>query len=197
MNEITIADILKYKRLNFIIAIGDLHVPHRSHGIPPEFKKLLVPEKIQHILCTGNLVSKDIHDYFKTLTSDVHVVKGEFDENSSYPDTKVVTIGQFKFGLCHGQQIVPWGDKTSLAALQREMDVDVLITGHTHHIEVFEANNKLFINPGSATGAFSNITHDVTPSFVLMDVQGYDITIYIYKLIDGSVKVEKLEHSKQ
>ncbi|EGC28299.1 hypothetical protein DICPUDRAFT_160371 [Dictyostelium purpureum] len=181
----------------FIIAIGDTHVPHRSHGIPPEFKRLLVPEKTNHILSTGNLVSKEIYDYFKTLTSDVHIVKGDLDENTSYPDTKVVNIGEFKFGLYHGHQIVPSGDKSSLALLQRQLDADVLITGHTHKPEVFEANGKLFVNPGSATGAFSNISNDVIPSFVLMDVQSNNITVYIYKLIDGQVKVEKIDYVKQ
>jgi hypothetical protein len=28
------------------------------------------------------------------------------------------------------------------------------------------------INPGSATGAYSSITYDVNPSFVLMDIDG-------------------------
>jgi len=40
----------------------------------------LVPGKIQHILCTGNLCTKDSYDYLKTLASDVHVVRGDFDE---------------------------------------------------------------------------------------------------------------------
>ncbi len=65
-----------------VLVIGDLHVPHRTHSIPAKFRKLLVPGRIQHILCTGNLVSKDMHDYLKTLASDVHVVKGDFDEVS-------------------------------------------------------------------------------------------------------------------
>eukprot|EP01132_Coremiostelium_polycephalum_P007464 gene7464-9171_t len=156
----------------------------------------MVPEKIQHILCTGNLVSKEIHDYFKTKTTDVHIVRGDLDENSKYPETKIVTIGNFKFGLCHGHQVVPWGDKAALSALERQLNVDVLITGHTHRLEVYESNGKLFVNPGSATGAFSNISNDVIPSFVLMDVQGNNITVYIYKLIDNQVKVEKVEHTK-
>ena len=42
-----------------------------------------VPGKIQHILCTGNLCSKETFDYLKTLASDVHVVKGDFDDVSS------------------------------------------------------------------------------------------------------------------
>ncbi len=50
---------------------------------------------------------------------------------------------------------MPWGDKESLAVLQRQLDVDVVISGHTHQIQVNEYDQKLFINPGSATGAYN------------------------------------------
>ncbi|KOB76377.1 Vacuolar protein sorting-associated protein 29 [Operophtera brumata] len=36
--------------------------------------------RIQHILCTGNLCTKESYDYLKTLASDVHIVRGDFDE---------------------------------------------------------------------------------------------------------------------
>ncbi|CAH3110718.1 unnamed protein product, partial [Porites lobata] len=74
-----------------VLVLGDLHIPHRQHSLPAKFKKLLVgwptanasvPGKIQHILCTGNLCTKDSYDYLKTLASDVHVVRGDFDEAS-------------------------------------------------------------------------------------------------------------------
>ena len=55
-------------------------MPHRGSGVPAKFRKLLVPGKIQHILCTGNLCSKESFDYLKTLASDVHVVRGDFDD---------------------------------------------------------------------------------------------------------------------
>ncbi|CAH7668219.1 expressed protein [Phakopsora pachyrhizi] len=35
------------------------------------------------------------------------------------------------------------------------MDVDVLVSGAIHRFEAFEFGSKLFINPGSATGAFT------------------------------------------
>lgn len=43
----------------------------------------------------------------------------------------------------------------SLALLQRQFDVDILISGHTHKFEAFEHENKFYINPGSATGAYN------------------------------------------
>lgn len=36
-----------------VLVLGDLHIPHRSASLPAKFKKLLVPGRIQHILCTG------------------------------------------------------------------------------------------------------------------------------------------------
>jgi vacuolar protein sorting-associated protein 29 len=69
----------------------------------------------------------------------------------------VLTLGEFKVGLCHGHQAVPWGDRESLAILQRQLDVDILITGHSHKFEAFEYESKFFINPGSATGAYSGL----------------------------------------
>ena len=35
-----------------------------------------------------------------------------------------------------GIQVVPWGDNESLGIMQRQMDVDILITGHTHKFKV-------------------------------------------------------------
>ncbi len=29
-------------------------------------------------------------------------------------------------------QVVPWGDRDALAILQRKLDCDILVTGHTH-----------------------------------------------------------------
>ena len=94
-------------------------------------------------------------------------VRGDFDDGTflpnvadGLPETKMVKIGQFQLGLCHGHQVVPWGDAEALGALQRQLDCDVLITGHTHVFSAYEREGKLYINPGSATGAFS-------PSFAL------------------------------
>lgn len=63
-----------------VLVLGDLHIPHRCNTLPAKFKKLLVPGKIQHILCTGNLCTKESYDYLKTLAGDVHIVRGDFDE---------------------------------------------------------------------------------------------------------------------
>ncbi|KAH1180320.1 hypothetical protein KIL84_009156 [Mauremys mutica] len=186
----------KGKPLLLVLVLGDLHIPHRCNSLPAKFKKLLVPGKIQHILCTGNLCTKESYDYLKTLAGDVHVVRGDFDENLNYPEQKVVTVGQFKIGLIHGHQVIPWGDTASLALLQRQLDVDILISGHTHKFEAFEHENKFYINPGSATGAYNALEINIIPSFVLMDIQASTVVTYVYQLIGDDVKVERIEYKK-
>ncbi|KAF7722704.1 Vacuolar protein sorting-associated protein 29 [Apophysomyces ossiformis] len=174
-----------------VLVIGDLHIPHREHDLPVKFKKLLVPGKIQQIICTGNICDKETLDYLKTIAGDIAVVKGDFDE-------AMITHGNIRIGVLHGHQIIPWGDKESLDITARQMEVDVLLTGHTHKFEAFENNGRFFINPGSATGAYSASpdVSDPIPSFVLMDVQNSTVVTYVYKLVDNDVKVEKLEYKK-
>ncbi|KAB2041928.1 hypothetical protein ES319_D02G181300v1 [Gossypium barbadense] len=41
-----------------VLALGDLHIPHRAADLPPKFKSMLVPGMIQHVFCTGNLCIK-------------------------------------------------------------------------------------------------------------------------------------------
>lgn len=55
-------------------------MPFRSSGLPAQFKKLLTPGKIQHVLCTGNLCTKEMYEFLKSIANDVHVVRGDFDE---------------------------------------------------------------------------------------------------------------------
>ncbi|CAG0897579.1 unnamed protein product [Darwinula stevensoni] len=123
-------------------------------------------------------------------------VVGDFDENPNYPEQKVVTVGQFRIGLVHGHQVIPWGDVEALAMLQWQLDVDIIISGHTHKFEAYEHENKFFINPGSATGAYNALERKVIPSFVLMDIQSSTVVTYVYQLIDDEVKVERIEYKK-
>lgn len=117
-------------------------------------------------------------------------------------------------GIVHGQQIVPAGDGEMLAALARQMDVDVLISGGTHRWVEQRCNwiSKLIAasKPSSLMADSSSTrvlpqahgvgsmgetarpsqpadTSDSTPSFALLDVQGPVIVTYVYQLVDGEV----------
>jgi vacuolar protein sorting-associated protein 29 len=88
----------------------------------------------------------------------------------------------------------------------------VFVWGGTHRFEALELEGRFFINPGSATGAITSgywaegyylpffsfelsltgFREDPVPSFMLMDVQGMSLVLYIYTLDNGQIKVEKV-----
>lgn len=181
-----------------VLIIGDLYIPHRAHDLPSKFRKLLVPGKIQQILCTGNVCDQETYEYLRTVASDVCIVRGDYDENTTFPPSAVVVHPPIRVGIVHGHQCVPTGDLDVLSALARQMDVDVLVSGHTHTFQAIEYGGRFFVNPGSATGAWTGLHNsDPTPSFALMDIQGPVVVTYVYQLVEGEVRVEKIEYRKE
>ena len=180
-----------------VLVVGDMFVPQRAPDISEQFKSILIPNKLQHVLSLGNIGSRESNDWLKSLSNDFHQVKGDFDEGD-IPEKKVVQIGEFKIGMVHGHQVLPWGDPEALSNVQRELGCDILLSAHTHQIDVRAKEGKFFINPGSISGAFSHLMPDPTPSFVLMVLQGEDAIVYLYVLNDKKQKIEvsKLEFSK-
>ncbi|CAK3868872.1 Vacuolar sorting-associated 29 [Lecanosticta acicola] len=124
--------------------------------------------------------------------------------------SKVVTHGSLRIGFTHGDSIIPPGDPDALLIAARQMDVDVLCWGGTCKFEAYEMEGKFFVNPGSATGAVSWLDETLPeqeedenniPSFVLMDVQGDVLVLYVYQLkkdAEGNenVGVEKVSFRK-
>ena len=101
-------------------------------------------------------------------------MKGRFDvEATSLPLTQVVTHGNIRVGFLEGFTLVS-NEPDLLLAEANKLDVDVLCWGGTHRFECFEYMDKFFVNPGSATGAYSTSAgldgEEIVPSFCLMDV---------------------------
>ena len=180
-----------------VLVVGDMFVPQRSPDINEQFKSILIPNKLQHVLSLGNIGSRESYDWLKSLSNDFHTAKGDFDEGD-IPEKKVVQIGEFKIGMIHGHQVLPWGDLDALTNVQRELGCDILLSGHTHQIGVKVKEKKFYINPGSISGAFSHLIADPNPSFILMILQGEEAIVYLYVLNDKSQKFElsKIEFSK-
>lgn len=103
-------------------------------------------------MCTGNLCTPEEGAWLRSLAPSVAVTKGDFDDDEGLEESTVLTVGDFRIGMCHGSGVVPWGDAEALAAVARRLDVDVLVTGHTHEQSVMEVGGKILVNPGSLTG---------------------------------------------
>lgn len=176
-----------------VLIIGDLHIPYKAHEISRIFRDHLQPGKIHQILCTGNVCVKSEMDYLRTICNEIVVVRGELDEEGiSNIEQTVLTIGGFRVGLISSYSAFPIDDHSRLAIKQRELGVDILIHGGTHKADAYEYDGCFYLDPGSATGAFTPTNANPTPSFILLNVQGTTAVAYIYTLADdGTINVRK------
>ncbi|CBZ52439.1 putative vacuolar protein sorting 29 [Neospora caninum Liverpool] len=181
---------------DLVLLIGDFHIPQRAIDLPPCFRELLNTDKIRHVLCTGNVGCASVVDSLRSISSSLHIVKGDADAGFDFPEYKVLQFGQFKVGLIHGHQIVPYGDGGSLLHWQRKLDCDILVYGHLHKDSVVELEGKFFVNPGSATGAYQPWLTEKVPSFMLMAVQGSSVVLYVYEEKNGKAEVVMSEFKK-
>lgn len=164
------------------VFVHSLHAPYDTHNSNTSL--------LHHV--------QSMYDYLKSICSDVIIAQGDFDESTKWPDTAILTIGDLRIGVCHGHQVLPWGDSDALAILQSRLNVDILVTGHTHAFSAYQHGDRLILNPGSVTGVLSSPSNrNPTPSFALMDVNKNTATVYVYELVDGEIKVDKVEYVKE
>ena len=180
-----------------VLLVGDMFIPQRISDLSEHFKSLLSPNKINHVLCLGNMGSKESYDWLKSLSNDFHCVKGDYDLDDALLDQKVIQIGEFKIGIIHGHQVLPAGDIDSLSNIQRQLGCNILLSGYTHELSIKVKDNVLFINPGSISGAFSPSIKDNSPSFILLALQGDIAIIYSYIFNNENKKsdVKKYEYN--
>lgn len=183
---------------SLVLLIGDFHTPQRKGDIPACFKELLNTDKIGMVLCTGNVGSKSVVTMLQGIAGeDCKIVSGDADHGFDFPETSVVVVGEFKVGIIHGHQIVPWGDQTALVKTAGRLGVDILVSGHTHRHSILDLGGKFLVNPGSVTGACNALGEfDITPSFMLMAIQGPNVVLYTYEENNGETKVTSTELKK-
>uniref|UniRef100_A0A7S2E2M5 Vacuolar protein sorting-associated protein 29 n=1 Tax=Alexandrium andersonii TaxID=327968 RepID=A0A7S2E2M5_9DINO len=183
---------------SLVLLIGDYHTPQRKGDVPSCFKELLNTDKIGMVLCTGNVGCKSTVDQLKGIAGeDCKIVSGDADYGLDFPEQHVTKVGEFSVGVIHGHQIIPWGDNVALAKCAGRLGVDILVSGHTHRHGIVSMGGKFIVNPGSVTGACTAMgDFDITPSFMLMSVQGPNLTLYTYEENNGEAKVSVNELKK-
>ena len=63
-----------------VLLLGDFHVPFRAAEVPPKYREMITPNKVNTVLCTGNMGCREINDWVKSLSANNHTVKGDFED---------------------------------------------------------------------------------------------------------------------
>lgn len=151
-----------------IVLIGDTHVPERAEKIPEQFVEEINQADI--VMCTGDITDENVMEKMMEEADEFHVVRGE-EDYLELPEQDLVNIEGLTFGLIHGHQFDEGdvvgdtkpgiedeeeGEKGMMEKITeygKLMNVNILVTGHTHSPFRAEKEGVIMFNPGTATGA--------------------------------------------
>ena len=178
-----------------VLIIGDFHIPRRAKEIPEKILEFLGSEKLDLILCTGDLiVPKVIYEIEKF--GPVKLVSGNMDFQSMAPDKHILNIQGWKIALIHGDVVHPRGNVKKLISIAYNLDVNILISGHTHADMVKFRDKVLLLNPGSATAAWSFVSSNLS-SFIILEITDTKVIVQLHKLLFDKFNIEKQEFEKR
>ena len=100
------------------------------------------------ILHAGDLSDISILDAFRG--KEIHAVHGNmcnFGSQQLLPGSKLIMVGGFQIGLCHGA----WGPRHTIEERVWAMfpQADCIVYGHSHQAVCHRTGGILFINPGT------------------------------------------------
>lgn len=115
----------------------------------------------------------------------VESVRGNCDFGP-YPEELAFPVEGRRILLTHGHA---YGVKSGLLRLRlrgAELQVDIVVYGHTHVPEYSYENGIRFVNPGS----LSSVRNGVYPTYAVMELAGEDVDVEICRLGQGPMHLK-------
>ena len=151
--------------------LGDNNINIKALTIAetPEFGILRVvlndTEKAKKVLKENGFIAK---------IAPVVAVEGNMDRvhgDIDLPVSRIIEVEGHKIGIIHGE-VYPRGDTQQLYYHALQLEVDILVSGHSHIAQLEKIKNVILVNPGSPTNPRLS-----DPSVALMEINGNDISI--------------------
>ena len=129
--------------------ISDTHIPDRMRELPEKVFEAF--KDVEMILHAGDITSQEVIEKLEEIAP-VTAIQGNTDRivGLNLPKTAVVEAEELKIGVIHGE-VYPRADTQQLHYLAKQLDVDILVSGHSHQPKVEKVEDVLLINPGSPT----------------------------------------------
>ncbi len=180
-----------------ILVFGDLHVPTRRDSIPDVFAQQISESVYDLALVTGDLVDEDMMRKVMPPLPECYIVQGNMDFGYSHEFHYELQIEDLKFLLLHGTQLHPRGNLDQLWEVLLNVDGDVAVHGHTHVPAVNLYRGRLFINPGTITGATGGRGGRKDASYIDLEVSGSHTTVTLHITNWRTIKSSTLSFEKQ
>ena len=180
-----------------VLVFGDTHIPSRRDSIPEEFYKHIKDNVYDLALITGDLEREsDMRAALPPLPRSFIVI-GNMDYNSSYNFHEQVQLDDFNLLLIHGTQLRPRGSIEQLWEILQQIGGDVAVHGHTHRAAIDLYKDRLFLNPGTISGATGGWGGRADASFIELEVQSSEMKVILHQTDWRVVKVSEIQFLKQ
>lgn len=157
-----------------ILVMSDTHIPHRAKDLPTEFYERV--EDVDLIIHAGDFTTIRVLRELESFKPVVGVV-GNMDEPELYsvlPEIRVEKLEGLRVGIFHGV-----GSPIGLEVKVREkfdrenLEVDLIIFGHSHRWFYGEVDGVKMLNPGSITDRFFTYRR----SFAILTIEGSEFSV--------------------
>ena len=167
--------------------ISDTHIPDRAKEIPENVYSAF--KNVDLILHAGDLTSLKVIEELENIAP-VIAIQGNMDRVNgiNLPTAKVLEAEGLRIGIVHGE-VYPRADTQQLLYLARELNVDILVSGHSHQPKIEQTEGILLLNPGSPV-----VPRLADRTVMLLDINNKEVDVEIVKI--GSPVCSALDFDK-
>ena len=158
-----------------IVLISDTHIPDRAMILTT--KVIEAFEDVELIIHAGDLTSPKVIEELEEIAP-VMAVQGNMDRarGIDLPKAKIIEAEGLRIGAIHGE-VYPRADSDQLLYLAKELDVDILVSGHSHQPKIEQKEGILLLNPGSPI-----VPRLADRTVMLLDINNRQVDVEIVKI---------------
>ncbi|WP_458455235.1 metallophosphoesterase [Methanobrevibacter sp.] len=167
--------------------ISDTHIPDRARILPQNVIDTF--NDVDLILHAGDLTSPKVLEELEGIAP-VMAVQGNMDRANGIdlPKARVIEVDDLRIGLIHGE-VYPRADSQQLLYLARELNADILVSGHSHQPKIKQSEGILLLNPGSPI-----VPRLADRTVMLLEINDNEVDVEIVKI--GSPVCSALDFDK-
>lgn len=170
--------------------ISDTHIPDRMRELPEKVFEAF--KDVEMILHAGDVTSQEVIEKLEEIAP-VTAIQGNTDRivGLDLPKTAVVEAEELKIGVIHGE-VYPRADTQQLHYLAKQLDVDILVSGHSHQPKVEKVEDVLLINPGSPT-----VPRLADRTIMILEINKKEVDVELVKVgspICSSLDLTRFKH---
>lgn len=170
--------------------ISDTHIPDRMKELPEKVFEAF--KDVEMILHAGDVTSQEVIEKLEEIAP-VTAIQGNTDRivGLDLPKTTVVEAEELKIGVIHGE-VYPRADTQQLHYLAKQLDVDILVSGHSHQPKVEKVEDVLLINPGSPT-----VPRLADRTIMILEINKKEVNVELVKVgspICSSLDLTRFKH---